>query len=58
MTFGPNEHEKSVQVQIINDPLPESSEIFFGSLMIPHQSEFSRSAGTIIEISYNDCKIM
>ena len=58
MTFGPNEHEKSVQVQIIDDISPESSEIFFGSLMIPYQSGFSRSAGTIIEISYNDCKIM
>ena len=59
VTFGPDEFEKSVQVQITNDSLPERSEIFYGNLSISTQSRDLAevtAAGATIEISYNDCK--
>ena len=60
VTFTPDEFEKSVRVLIVNDTLPEDSEIFYGnlrtsSLQLESLAKVVTAAATI-EISYSDCK--
>ena len=58
VTFSPDELEKPIRVPIIDDPLLERSETFYGQLMISFSSaHIARitTARASIEISYNDC---